>query len=379
MTAAGAGAGAARTLEPSEAAQVECIALGLLPPTLSLSDPEAPRCVLRDQEGVSVALWLADTWPPHGAEPVSGAIELRDAPTAPSYPALRRRPEEVARDFAGAAVTALVGFAPPLADERGSRVGGAPESLLFLVAAGGLRPDDAGHHRAVRAWQHAAERAGATLVLTPLWATAPDAIYAEAAAKYGAQQVFRGSDRPPVATRGGVVFFTGLSGSGKSTIAARLVALLTEERGHAVTLLDGDVVRTHLSSELGFSKRDRDVNIRRIGWVAAEVAKHGGIAIAAPIAPYTETRAAVRAMVEGQTGPGSFVLVHVSTPLAECERRDRKGLYAKARAGLIPSFTGISDPYELPHDAAVTIDTTTVDPVAAAHTVLAYLDATGRL
>ena len=157
------------------------------------------------------------------------------------------------------------------------------------------------------------------------------------------------------AERGVVVFFTGLSGSGKSTLARALTDQLLEA-GHTVTSLDGDVVRRNLSAGLTFSKEDRETNIRRIGWVAAEIARHRGVAICSPIAPFDSTRKAVRQMVED--AGGQFVLIHVSTPVEECERRDRKGLYAKARAGEIPEFTGISSPYEAPEDATVAVDTT---------------------
>jgi sulfate adenylyltransferase len=156
--------------------------------------------------------------------------------------------------------------------------------------------------------------------------------------------------------RGVVVFFTGLSGSGKSTLAQALNDLVLEAGERTVTSLDGDVVRRHLSAGLTFSREDRETNILRIGWVAAEIARHRGIAICSPIAPFDQTRKQVRAMVEA--AGGEFVLVHVATPLEECERRDRKGLYAKARAGEIPDFTGISSPYEEPADATVRVDTT---------------------
>ena len=177
--------------------------------------------------------------------------------------------------------------------------------------------------------------------------------------------------------RGLVVFFTGLSGSGKSTLARRLHDLVLERGDRTVTSLDGDVVRRMLSAGLGFSRADREANIARIGFVAAEVARHGGLAICAPIAPYAATRAEVRRMVEA--ADGTFVLIHVSTPLAECERRDRKGLYARARAGLIPEFTGISDPYEPPDDADLAIDTTDVTIDDAAAKVLGLLDERGLL
>jgi len=163
-------------------------------------------------------------------------------------------------------------------------------------------------------------------------------------------------DRPAPAEQGLVLFFTGLSGSGKSTLARALVDLLLEQGERTVTSLDGDVVRRNLSAGLTFSREDRETNIRRIGWVAAEIARHGGVAVVSPIAPYDETRQQVREMVED--AGGAFFLVHVATPLGECERRDRKGLYAKARRGEIPEFTGISSPYEEPDDADVRVDTT---------------------
>ena len=156
--------------------------------------------------------------------------------------------------------------------------------------------------------------------------------------------------------RGLVLFFTGLSGSGKSTLARALMDRILEQGSRTVTSLDGDVVRRNLSAGLTFSKEDRETNIRRIGWVAAEIARHGGIAVCSPIAPFDETRQQVRAMADA--AGGAFFLVHVSTPLEECERRDRKGLYAKARRGEIPEFTGISSPYEEPTDADVSVDTT---------------------
>ena len=175
--------------------------------------------------------------------------------------------------------------------------------------------------------------------------------------------------------RGLTVFLTGLSGSGKSTIAKVLRGRLLEDSGRTVTLLDGDLLRRHLSSELGFSKRDRDLNVRRIGYVASEISKHGGIAICAPIAPYDDSRRACRELV--QDNGGGFVLVHVATPLEVCEARDRKGLYAKARAGEITGFTGIDDPYEEPADAALTIDTTDITPEQAAEQILDHLDEQG--
>ncbi|HEX5421309.1 MAG TPA: bifunctional sulfate adenylyltransferase/adenylylsulfate kinase [Gammaproteobacteria bacterium] len=179
---------------------------------------------------------------------------------------------------------------------------------------------------------------------------------------------------PPRHAQGFTVFFTGLSGSGKSTIANALMVKLMEMGGRPVTLLDGDIVRKNLSSELGFSKEHRDLNILRIGFVASEITKNGGIAICAPIAPYTATRRQVRELIDPL---GGFLEVHVATPLEVCEARDRKGLYAKARAGIIKGFTGISDPYEEPQNPEMRIDTTQLTPDLAAHRVIVKLESLG--
>lgn len=176
--------------------------------------------------------------------------------------------------------------------------------------------------------------------------------------------------------QGFTVFFTGLSGSGKSTVANALMVKLMEMGGRPVTLLDGDVVRKHLSSELGFSKEHRDINIKRIGYVASEITKNGGIAICAPIAPYTATRRAVREMVESY---GAFIEVHVATSVEECERRDRKGLYKLAREGKIKEFTGISDPYEVPTKAELVLDTEGVEVDHCAHQVILKLESLGLI
>ncbi len=176
--------------------------------------------------------------------------------------------------------------------------------------------------------------------------------------------------------QGFTVFFTGLSGSGKSTIANALMVKLMEMGGRPVTLLDGDVVRKHLSSELGFSKEHRDINIRRIGYVASEITRNGGIAICAPIAPYAATRRAVREMIEAC---GAFVEVHVATSVEECERRDRKGLYKLAREGKIKEFTGISDPYEVPDRPELRVDTEGTEVDSCAHQVILKLEAMGLI
>lgn len=196
----------------------------------------------------------------------------------------------------------------------------------------------------------------------PEWATFPEVI-AEL------QKAF-----PPPRRQGFTVFLTGLSGAGKSTIAQVLLSRFLEIGDRPVTLLDGDIVRRNLSSELTFSKEHRDINVRRIGFVASEIAKNRGIAICAPIAPYEYTRREIRKVIEEY---GGFFEVHVSTPIDECERRDRKGMYAKARAGLIKGFTGVDDPYEAPVNPELRIDTSDMTPVEAAQEILLFLGKKG--
>jgi sulfate adenylyltransferase len=181
---------------------------------------------------------------------------------------------------------------------------------------------------------------------------------------------------PPRHEQGFTVFFTGLSGSGKSTVANALMIKLLEDGSRPVTLLDGDIVRKNLSSELGFSREHRDLNIQRIGFVASEITKNRGIAICAPIAPYAPTRRQVREMISPL---GGFLEVYVSTPIEVCESRDRKGLYAKARAGIIKGFTGVDDPYEVPEQAEIVIDTKDLSPDLAAHRILITLEKMGYI
>jgi len=198
----------------------------------------------------------------------------------------------------------------------------------------------------------------------PSWFTFPEV----------AQELQR--THPPRHKQGFTVFFTGLSGAGKSTIANVLLVKFLELGGRPVTLLDGDIVRKNLSSELGFSREHRDINILRIGFVAAEISQNGGIAICAPIAPYERVRREVRTMIEKV---GGFILVHVATPLQVCEQRDRKGMYAKARAGIIKEFTGISDPYQEPADADISINTNDLSPEEAANEIILHLERQGYI
>jgi sulfate adenylyltransferase len=179
---------------------------------------------------------------------------------------------------------------------------------------------------------------------------------------------------PPPRRQGFTLFLTGLSGAGKSTIARVLYSKVLEIGDRPVTLLDGDIVRRNLSSELKFSKEHRDINVRRIGFVASEITKNRGIAICAPIAPYTSTRREIRKAIEEY---GGFIEIHVATPIDECEKRDRKGMYAKARAGMIKGFTGVDDPYEIPERPELRIDTSNITPDEAAQEILLNLGRKG--
>ncbi len=357
-----------------------------------------------------------------GAEAVGGDGEwvgvltpLR-APAYGAFRALQRGPAEVKAELAGRRVVGVVCDRPLLTADL-DRIRATDTDTVLLVArtagrqAGGLPPESL--VRAVLAAGRSLGTAGRDVLvvaapLRQLEAGRDGQATVELAEAYGARDVLTLDDaawaelvvrldtadplpdgiapsevrselrrwRPPRSQRGLVVFLTGLSGSGKSTLARALVDALLEDGRRTLTVLDGDVVRRELSRGLGFSQADRDLNVRRIGWVAAEVARHGGLAVCAPIAPYAATRAAVRAEAEAV---GDFFLVHVATPLAVCEQRDRKGLYAKARAGLIPHFTGISDPYEEPVDAEFVVDTSTEPLDRALDRLLAALRAGGWL
>jgi sulfate adenylyltransferase len=314
------------TIDVAAQARLDQIIVGLATPDTL---PGADGDVYLDEEGTPVARREAGQ-----------VISLQ--------PSSWRRPADVGSDTA--VVVAVGGRLP---------IGPLPSGAMLLLPAAGVRPDDARHLAWTRAWSATASE----IVAVPILAAESAARAAELAAAYSSGPLLDVATEPQPAGEGRTVLLTGLSGSGKSTIARALVEQLAAER--TVTLLDGDVVRTHLSRGLGFSREDRDLNIRRIGWVAGEVTKHGGLAVCAPIAPYDETRQWVRATVESAGGPGSFILIWVSTSLEECERRDVKGLYAKARAGEITGFTGIDDPYETPLDADLIIDTAVVSVASA--------------
>jgi len=323
------------TLDPDLSAVLDQVLVGLLP------DDALPRAdVFLDEEGAPVA-------------------ERRDGVLTATRPLRWRQPGDV-RDGGGDGPVVLA---------RGGRLPAAalPPGALVLVPAGGIRADDARWP----AWAEAWARGAGTVVEVPVRPEHADDRAAAVASAYSRGPLVDVATVPQPGGFGRTVFFTGLSGSGKSTVARAVVERLAGTR--SITLLDGDIVRTHLSKGLGFSAEDRDTNIRRIGWVAAEVTKHGGLAVCAPIAPYDATRQWVRATVEAAGGPGSFLLVWVSTPLEVCEARDVKGLYAKARAGEIRGFTGIDDPYEAPTDADLVLDTSQVALDDAVARVVALL------
>ncbi|WP_283246816.1 adenylyl-sulfate kinase [Microbispora sp. H10836] len=351
------------------------------PITVTLPDEFGPgdRVTLKDPEGAAVAVLTVVERDGHHA---AGPVEALDAPVYGPFARLRRTPEEVRKDLPDGEILAVT-MRGPLDSAALDDVAATAEELDAAVLLMPLVFGEGGP-AVVRAALKAAERLpGATVVAVPLAPREDTEIDLElrehVARNYGATEHFAGpapvTIPGPPHKRGLVVFFTGLSGSGKSTIARGLRDALLERGGRAITYLDGDVVRRLLSAGLTFSREDRDLNIRRIGFVAAEVARHGGLAVCAPIAPYAATRDEVRAMVE-EVG-GDFLLVHVATPLEECERRDRKGLYAKARAGLIPEFTGISDPYEEPEDADLVLDTTDMTVERAVGAVLNLVTAGG--
>ena len=372
--------------------------------------------VLVDAEGVPVAeMTVRTVWPVPGTGPgallASGPVAPRGALSHGSFRGLRRTPSEV-RELLGDHLCVLTSGPVTVAELEVvlDRAAGRPVVLLALVGTGRLPfPTELGLVKSLlalgdllppgsrvvpvplplpllaAAGEDASLRAtaaraygGAELVDLPQRPAAEwDALIGRGTAFPPAEQVELLVARPPLDRRGVVLLLSGLSGSGKSTIAAGVHEAIVERTDRTVTMLDGDVVRHHLSKGLGFSRADREANVERIGFVAAEVSRHGGIAVCAPIAPYESVRQSVRAMVEA--AGGVFVLVHVATPLEVCEARDRKGLYAAARRGEIPEFTGISDPYEVPSDPDLRLDTSTSSVQDAVRAVLDTLAARGLL
>ncbi|GAA2370536.1 adenylyl-sulfate kinase [Nonomuraea africana] len=352
------------------------------PVTLRVPGAQAgDRVTLLDPEGAALAVLTVAESGHDGL--VAGPLEALGAVEHGPFARLRRSPEEVRKELAGRPALAVT-MRGPLDDLSAQEIIAVAEELEATVLLLPLAYGEGGP-ALVRAALKAREKLPEdTLVVSVPLAPREDQeidleLREHVATAYGATEHLAGPEPVtlpgPPHRRGLVVFFTGLSGSGKSTIARGLRDALLELGSRTVTYLDGDVVRHLLSKGLTFSKDDRDLNIRRIGFVATEAARHGGLAICAPIAPYAATRAEVRESVEAVGA--DFLLVHVSTPLEECERRDRKGLYAKARAGEIPEFTGVSDPYEEPDDADLVIDTTHISIEAAVSRVLDTLRSGG--
>ncbi|MDQ4007955.1 MAG: adenylyl-sulfate kinase [Actinomycetota bacterium] len=393
------------TPAPRELDDLELIVIGALDETLALRLPDDVAAAaardgaleLTDPEGLPLARFeVGETDGDH----VRGTVTALTHPQFGPFRRYHRTPQEVRDKHAGSPVVAVPVDGPltvAAVEEINAVAASADAVPLLLALVGHGSPRGVSAPGLVRATLAAAERVdGAEVVAVPVArrdTAEEDTALRDRVARAFADEVLHPAattgelpepvrriverDRPPRERRGLVVFFTGFSGSGKSTLARALHDVLLERGDRTVTSLDGDVVRRHLSAGLGFSREDRETNIRRIGWVAAEISRHGGLAICSPIAPFDSTRQEVRAMVE-QAG-GGFVLVHVSTPIEECERRDRKGLYARARAGEIPDFTGISSPYDVPDDAAVTVDTTGRSIEDALGDVLGVLRADGWL
>jgi sulfate adenylyltransferase len=387
---------------------LELLVTGALAPTRSFNEPgspvtlvlpaelaEAPEIELVDPEGLPLA--RVTTKPDDGVAgwPVTPVAHAQFGP----FRRLYLTPAQTREQYAGSTFAPVVDA--PTEDELALlRSTGGRVVLLALV---GSRTPELSSVALIRACLAAAALLpDAEVVAVPLAGhgdpdadhalgrqvvanyAGPDRVFALPSPDLRADAAFPATiraivedDRPAPDEQGLVLFFTGLSGSGKSTLARALMDRILEQGRRTVTSLDGDVVRRNLSAGLTFSREDRETNIRRIGWVAAEISRHGGVAVCSPIAPFDETRQQVRGMVE-EAG-GAFFLVHVATPLEECERRDRKGLYAKARRGEIPEFTGISSPYEEPTDAAVRVDTTGRSIEEALDDVLAALSESGHL
>ena len=374
---------------PRELDDLELLLSGALAPQTTFYDPhtgavtltlppeleDAPEVELVDPEGLPLAAYsLVEERGTSVSRPRT--LTALSTPSHGPFRRLQLTPTQVHEQYAGALTVPVAG---PLTDGDLALIDQKAEgrAVVLLVLNGTGTPEDVSPVGLVRTALVASDLLTATshVVTVPLAShgdpAADHELGQQVVANYATGDVLGlpgdgewpdgiaaivAEDQPGDDERGFVVFFTGLSGSGKSTLAQALKDLILEEGRRTVTSLDGDVVRRNLSAGLSFSKADRETNIRRIGWVAAEIGRHRGIAICSPIAPFDQTRKQVRQMVED--AGAEFVLVHVATPLEECERRDRKGLYAKARSGEIPEFTGISSPYEEPEDATVRIDTT---------------------
>jgi sulfate adenylyltransferase len=360
---------------PRELADLELLTGGAFTPVTGFNEPHSPITLDLPEELRGQDVELVD---PEGLPlarlSVDGAIEPLTRAQHGPFRRLHLAPQQVREQHAGATFVPVVDALTTDELDR-LRAVGTPIVLLALIGPGTPELSSVALLRASLA--AAGHLPDAAVVAVPLASHGDPSVDHDlgihvVAAYAGSDPVLAlgdadgdypddiaaivEDDQPGPDRQGLVLFFTGLSGSGKSTVAQAVIDALLEQGQRSITSLDGDVVRRNLSAGLTFSRADRETNIRRIGWVAAEISRHGGVAVCSPIAPFDRTRKDVRAMTDA--AGGAFFLVHVATPLEECERRDRKGMYAKARRGEIPDFTGISSPYEAPEDADLRIDTT---------------------
>jgi sulfate adenylyltransferase len=354
--------------------------------SLTLVHPESVRLAVIEDASV----WESDGSSVAAGKYVSGAVRGLVAPVHYDFSELRLSPEEYRSKNSDGSSSNVIGFssvAPISASELDAVVSAARDANARVLLAPVISPDlgwSRWHFDLVRSYVAVLPRfddVPVDIVVIPAAhgdeVAGGSRLRSTVLRNYGCARVIEPeqggetiddslpeiskimeTSNPPSSVRGFTVFFTGLPSSGKSTLANHLVGKLMEEGSRSVTLLDGDIVRRHLSSELGFSREDRDTNIRRIGYVASEITKAGGIAVCAPIAPYDGVRREVRDLVSEY---GDFIEVYVSTPVEVCEQRDRKGLYAKARQGLLKGFTGVDDPYEVPTRAELEIDTSDIE------------------
>jgi sulfate adenylyltransferase len=342
---------------------------------------QGDRVLLRDPNNVRLAGFAVEQC---DGDARIGSVTLIEAPRHADFRLLRHTPAAIREKLAALGAKRVAGLATGsfLTLEDEAALNNADAAVLHIVEGGAVD-----HFPRVRAAQLVIARyldpSRVLLnVLPPLRPHWRDRVLRN----YGATEIAEPGGKayrpeaaalvesfaPPPAESGFCVWFTGLPSSGKSTVADQL-GLMLREAGRRVTMLDGDVVRMHLSKGLGFAREDRDTNIRRIGWVASEIVRHHGVVLTAAVSPFAESRDDARRMV----GPERFVLVYVSTPAEVCEQRDVKGFYAKARAGQMAGFTGVDDPYESPANADVVIETTGTTPESAAAAVWAHLAARG--
>jgi adenylyl-sulfate kinase len=361
-------------LDARQTREFELLVRGALAPTRELRVPcseavsAGAEVLLRDAHNRRLGVLRVVS---SGGGSIAGEVEAIELPKHVDFVDLRRSPEDLRTARSGADVLGVVLRAMPsveLREELARWNGG----LLLAVAAG-----DSDYFPVAHAARQLMPERAVVVVIPEIDARFDEIILRN----YGASEVLRQRPGgtpliapPPRHRQGFCVWFTGLPSAGKSTIA-ELVGAMLRERGRRVTMLDGDVVRTHLSKGLGFTREDRDTNIRRIGWVAGEIVRHDGAAICAAVSPYRATRDQVRQMV----GADRFIETYVATPQEVCERRDVKGFYAKARSGAMQGFTGVDDPYEAPLAPEITLYTTGTTPEDNARRVIEHLEHSGFL